>query len=319
MGFFHSNFMLQIPHQDHDLNNHPSATSLPSILPSNCTTPQEFHGVASLLGKRSTMAFSTGIMDGGGCDHHHQEMNSNVHGGGGGEDELSDEDGSQLGEKKRRLNMEQVKTLEKNFEVANKLEPERKMQLARALGLQPRQIAIWFQNRRARWKTKQLEKDYEILKRQFESVKLENDALLSQNQKLHAEILALKTSTREPTESINLNKETEGSCSNRSENSSEIKLDISRNTPPAIDSPLLSNIAGRSLFHSSLTMRPNNNNNNNIGVAQQLFHDSTRPEIQCNKMDQSSNNVKEESLCNMFCGVDDQAGFWPWLEQQPFN
>ncbi|EYU22435.1 hypothetical protein MIMGU_mgv1a026262mg, partial [Erythranthe guttata] len=113
MGFFHSNFMLQIPHQDHDLN-HPSATSLPSILPSNCTTPQEFHGVASMLGKRSTMAFSTGIMDGG-CDHHHQEMNSNVHGGGGGgDDELSDEDGSQLGEKKRRLNMEQVKTLEKN-------------------------------------------------------------------------------------------------------------------------------------------------------------------------------------------------------------
>jgi hypothetical protein len=78
-------------------------------------------------------------------------------GGGANEDEMSD-DGSQAGEKKRRLNVEQVRTLEKNFELGNKLEPERKLQLARALGLQPRQVAIWFQNRRARWKTKQLEK-----------------------------------------------------------------------------------------------------------------------------------------------------------------
>ncbi|KAL0327189.1 UNVERIFIED_CONTAM: Homeobox-leucine zipper protein ATHB-13 [Sesamum angustifolium] len=288
MAFFHPNFMLQTPHQDE--HTHPS-TSLPPLLPS-CSTPQEFHGVAPLLGKRSSMGFSTGIDV---CE----EMNNH------GEDELSD-DGSQVGEKKRRLNMEQVKTLEKNFELGNKLEPERKMQLARALGLQPRQIAIWFQNRRARWKTKQLEKDYDLLKRQFEAVKAENDALQAQNQKLHAEIMALKN--KEPTESINLNKETEGSCSNRSENSSEIKLDISRT--PAIDSPLPAHPtnAGRPLFPSSL-IRPS-------GVAQQLFHNPSRPEIQCPKMDQS---VKEESLCNMFCGMDDQTGFWPWLEQQHFN
>ncbi|KAK4481609.1 hypothetical protein RD792_012513 [Penstemon davidsonii] len=247
-------------------------------------------GVASLLGKRSSMSFSTGIDV---CE----EMNNNNNNHG--EDELSD-DGSQLGEKKRRLNMEQVKTLEKNFELGNKLEPERKMQLARALGLQPRQVAIWFQNRRARWKTKQLEKDYEILKRQFEAVKAENDVLQTQNQKLHAEIMTMKT--REPTGSINLNKETEGSCSNRSENSSEIKLDISRT--PAIDSPL----PNRPLFPSS--MRPS-------GVAQQLFQNSPRPEIPCPKiLDQT---VKEESLCNMFCGMDDQTGFWPWLDQQHFN
>ncbi|KAK4423758.1 Homeobox-leucine zipper protein ATHB-13 [Sesamum alatum] len=287
MAFFHPNFMLQTSHQDE--HSHPS-TSLPPLLPS-CTT-QEFHGVAPMIGKRSSMGFPTGIEL---CE----EMNNH------GEDELSD-DGSQVGEKKRRLNMEQVKTLEKNFELGNKLEPERKMQLARALGLQPRQIAIWFQNRRARWKTKQLEKDYELLKRQFDAVKAENDALQTQNQKLHAEIMALKN--KEPTESINLNKETEGSCSNRSENSSEIKLDISRT--PAIDSPLPAHPsnAGRPFFPSSL-IRP-------TGVAQQLFLNSSRPEIQCPKMDQS---VKEESLCNMFCGMDDQTGFWPWLEQQHFN
>ena len=80
--------------------------------------------------------------------------------------------------------MEQVKTLQKSFELGNNLEPERKMLLARALRLQPRQIAIWFQNRRTRWKTKQLEKDYDLLKRQYEAIKADNDALQFQNQKL---------------------------------------------------------------------------------------------------------------------------------------
>ncbi|KAL3840603.1 hypothetical protein ACJIZ3_025194 [Penstemon smallii] len=311
MAFFHPNFMLQ---DDQNIDHHPS-TSLPPILTNSCT-PQEYHGVASLLGKRSSMSFSTGIDV---CE----EMNNinNNHG----EDELSD-DGSQLGEKKRRLNMEQVKTLEKNFELGNKLEPERKMQLARALGLQPRQVAIWFQNRRARWKTKQLEKDYEILKRQFEAVKAENDALQTQNQKLHAEILTMKsTSTREPTGSINLNKlETEGSCSNRSENSSEIKLDIS--TTPAIDSPLPNRPSLLFPPPPSSIIRPSSGG----GVAQQLFQNSTagRPEIPCPKiLDQTHHHhhhvVKEESssstLCNMFCGMDDQTGFWPWLDQQHFN
>ncbi|KAF8378418.1 hypothetical protein HHK36_029757 [Tetracentron sinense] len=241
-------------------------------------------GVASLLGKRS-MSFSGTDL----CE----ETN--------GDDDISD-DGSQAGEKKRRLNMEQIKTLEKNFELGNKLEPERKMQLARALGLQPRQIAIWFQNRRARWKTKQLEKDYDILKRQFEAIKADNNALHAQNKKLHAEILALKS--REPTEMINLNKETEGSCSNRSENSSDINLDISRT--PASDSPLSSHPSGRSLFASSV--RP-------TSVAQ-ILHNSARLDVQCQKMDQT---VQEENFSNMFCGIDDQPGFWPWPEQHHFH
>ncbi|KAK7293505.1 hypothetical protein RJT34_16372 [Clitoria ternatea] len=49
------------------------------------------------------------------------------------EEDLSN-DGSQEGEKKKRLNTEQVKAIEKSFELGNKLEPERKIQLARALG-----------------------------------------------------------------------------------------------------------------------------------------------------------------------------------------
>ncbi|KAE8678368.1 Homeobox-leucine zipper protein HOX21 [Hibiscus syriacus] len=273
--------MLQTPHKD----DHQSSTSVNQMLPS--CPPQDFQGVASFLGKRS-MSFSRGDA----CEE------------GNGEDDLSD-DGSQAGEKKRRLNMEQVKTLEKNFELGTKLEPERKMQLARALGLQPRQIAIGSKTE-ARWKTKQLEKDYDLLKRQYEAIKAD-DALQTQNQKLHTEIMALKS--REPTESINLNKETEGSCSNRSENSSDVKLNISRT--PAIDSPLSTHPTSISFFPTS-NIRPTGGGGG--GVAQ-LFHtSSSRPDHhQCLKMDQM---VKEESLSNMFCTIEDQTGIWPWLEQQ---
>ncbi|KAH7856630.1 hypothetical protein Vadar_003720 [Vaccinium darrowii] len=294
MAFFQANFMLQTPHEDEH-----QPPSLSPILPP-CTS-QDFHGVAAFLGKRS-MSFS-------GIDICDQEINTN-----GDNDNLSD-DGSQLllaGERKRRLNMEQVKTLEKNFELANRLEPEKKMQLARALGLQPRQIAIWFQNRRARWKTKQLEKDYQLLKRQFDGIKADNDSLKSQNQKLQDEIVALKN--REPNESINLNRETEGCSSNRSENSSDIvRLDISRTT--TIDSPLSSAhpTSSRPLFPPS--MRPTSS----TGVAQLFQNSSSRLDLPCQKNITDQTVKEESSFCNMFCGIDDQNGFWPWLEQQQYN
>ena len=91
-------------------------------------------------------------------------------------------------EKKRRLTTDQVKFLEQSFEVENKLEPERKIQLAKDLGLQPRQVAIWFQNRRARWKTKQLEKDYDSLQGNFNSLKADYENLLKEKEKLKAEV-----------------------------------------------------------------------------------------------------------------------------------
>ncbi|CAL1368143.1 unnamed protein product [Linum trigynum] len=91
-------------------------------------------------------------------------------------------------EKKRRLSVDQVQFLEKSFEVENKLEPERKIQLAKDLGLQPRQVAIWFQNRRARWKTKRLEKDYDALQSSFDALKADYDGLLKEKDKLKTEI-----------------------------------------------------------------------------------------------------------------------------------
>lgn len=94
-------------------------------------------------------------------------------------------------EKKRRLKADQVQFLEKSFETENKLEPERKIQLAKDLGLQPRQIAIWFQNRRARWKTKQLEKDYDVLQESYNQLKENYENLIQEKEKLKSEVLDL--------------------------------------------------------------------------------------------------------------------------------
>ncbi|KAH0875507.1 hypothetical protein HID58_072869, partial [Brassica napus] len=351
MSFFPSNFMIQTSYED----DHPhQAPSLAPLLPS-CSIPQDLHGFASFLGKRSPI-----------------EVGNNMNG----EEDYSD-DGSHMGEKKRRLNMEQVKTLEKTFELGNKLEPEMKMQLARALGLQPRQIAIWFQNRRARWKTKQLEKDYDTLKQQVDALKADNELLQTHNQKLQAEgsssiygenmsssssaaffsanqspffsprslkpqdhsestrsdpqcdsfdpltsssdlvfqnlepsssIMGLKN--KEQIESINLNKETEGSCSNRSDNSSDnLRLDIST-ALPSVDStitaghPPAPQTVGRHFFPPSPAAATTTT------TTMQFFQNSSS----------GQSMVKEEnSISNMLCAMDDHSGFWPWLDQQQYN
>ncbi|XP_027359248.1 homeobox-leucine zipper protein ATHB-20-like [Abrus precatorius] len=279
MAFPPSHTFLFQTHEDHDHQHHlRSSSSSFNAFPS--FPPQHFQGGgagAGFMMKRS-MSFS-GIENK--CDEVH------------GDDELSD-DGSQIGEKKKRLSLEQVKALEKSFELGNKLEPERKMQLAKALGLQPRQIAIWFQNRRARWKTKQLEKEYEVLKKQFEAVKADNESLKAQNQKLHAELQTLKGRDCCETGTRSLKKETEGSWSNGSENSSDINLDLSRT--PVMNSPVSSQ-NGKSLLPTSL--KPTS--------ITQLLQCSSRSDLQ------------DESFCNMFHNIDEQQNFWPWPEQHQFH
>ncbi|TXG59595.1 hypothetical protein EZV62_014168 [Acer yangbiense] len=85
-----------------------------------------------------------------------------------------------LGAKKRKLTEEQVTLLEMNFGNEHKLETERKDKLAVELGLHPRQVAIWFQNRRARYKNKQLEDEYMCLKKAHDSAVIQKCALESE-------------------------------------------------------------------------------------------------------------------------------------------
>ena len=105
-----------------------------------------------------------------------------------GEDYGGEETG-QFGDKKRRLSNHQVKSLEKIFEVDNKLDPDRKVKVAHELGLQPRQVAIWFQNRRARWKTKQLERDYNVLKSSYDGLKINYQKLELEKETILKEVI----------------------------------------------------------------------------------------------------------------------------------
>ncbi|KAH9549576.1 hypothetical protein CY35_10G027400 [Sphagnum magellanicum] len=52
--------------------------------------------------------------------------------------------------------------------------------------LQPRQVAVWFQNRRARWKTKQLERDYQVLTSDYNRLKTQLQAAIKEKQELQA-------------------------------------------------------------------------------------------------------------------------------------
>uniref|UniRef100_A0A1J3IVG7 Homeobox-leucine zipper protein HAT9 n=1 Tax=Noccaea caerulescens TaxID=107243 RepID=A0A1J3IVG7_NOCCA len=88
--------------------------------------------------------------------------------------------------KKLRLTKEQSALLEESFKHHSTLNPKQKQVLARQLNLRPRQVEVWFQNRRARTKLKQTEVDCEFLKKCCET-------LTDENIRLQKEIQELKT------------------------------------------------------------------------------------------------------------------------------
>ncbi|GER45176.1 homeobox-leucine zipper protein family [Striga asiatica] len=97
-----------------------------------------------------------------------------------------DEEGGPHGRKKLRLSKQQSAFLEQTFKDHNTLNPKQKMALAKQLNLRPRQVEVWFQNRRARTKLKQTEVDCEYLKRCCEALGDENRRLQKELQELRA-------------------------------------------------------------------------------------------------------------------------------------
>ncbi|KAL0296636.1 UNVERIFIED_CONTAM: Homeobox-leucine zipper protein HOX3 [Sesamum radiatum] len=101
------------------------------------------------------------------------------------DDEISPNHGGPIPRKKLRLTKEQSRLLEESFRLNHTLNPKQKEALAEQLNLKPRQVEVWFQNRRARSKLKQTEMECEYLKRWFGS-------LTEQNRKLQKEVEELR-------------------------------------------------------------------------------------------------------------------------------
>ncbi|CAN6461270.1 unnamed protein product [Victoria cruziana] len=98
----------------------------------------------------------------------------------------SDEEEGGSARKKLRLSKEQYAYLEESFREHHTLNPKQKIALAKQLNLRPRQVEVWFQNRRARTKLKQTEVDCEHLKRCCETLTEENRRLQREVEELRA-------------------------------------------------------------------------------------------------------------------------------------
>ncbi|KAE8655109.1 Homeobox-leucine zipper protein HOX14 [Hibiscus syriacus] len=123
------------------------------------------------------------------------------------------------GAKKRKLTQEQVDLLELNFGNEHKLESERKDRIASELGLDPRQVAVWFQNRRARWKNKKMEEEYNRLKSLHETALLDKCRLESQVVKLKEQLGEAEKEIQQLAERI------DGVSSNNSSSSSVLSME----------------------------------------------------------------------------------------------
>ncbi|KAL8229245.1 hypothetical protein R6Q57_014145 [Mikania cordata] len=101
-------------------------------------------------------------------------------------DDVEDDDDCVNGRKKLRLTKPQSALLEEAFKHHSSLNPKQKQELARELKLRPRQVEVWFQNRRARTKLKQTEMNFEHLKKCCEKLTDENRKLQKELQELKA-------------------------------------------------------------------------------------------------------------------------------------
>ncbi|TMX04411.1 hypothetical protein EJD97_008909 [Solanum chilense] len=97
--------------------------------------------------------------------------------------------------KKLRLTKEQSTLLEDSFKQHTTLAMGQKQELAAKLKLKPRQVEVWFQNRRARTKLKQTEVDCEFMKKWCQSLNDENNRLKKELQELRS----IKIDQRSPT------------------------------------------------------------------------------------------------------------------------
>ncbi|XP_050208447.1 homeobox-leucine zipper protein ATHB-52-like [Mercurialis annua] len=89
---------------------------------------------------------------------------------------------------KKRLAGDQLQILESNFNANQKLKAEHKLELASQLGVPPRQVAIWYQNKRARHKVETKEHEYKNIQHELGNVLAEKINLEKEVQMLKYEL-----------------------------------------------------------------------------------------------------------------------------------
>jgi homeobox-leucine zipper protein len=132
-------------------------------------------------------------------------------------------------------------------------------------------------------------------------------------------------------ELINLNvvKETEASCSNRSENSSEINLGISRpSAPPADESTMNSHRAAATLPFYASAVGGSSGGGSRLDDIDQLLqhsHASSAPKMELGHGGADTGAATAggaASFGSLLCGgavVDEQPPFWPWAADGHHN
>ncbi|KAL7609374.1 homeobox-leucine zipper protein ATHB-7 [Lactuca sativa] len=122
-------------------------------------------------------------------------------------------------ESRKRFTDKQISFLEYMFETESRPELRMKHQLANKLGLHPRQVAIWFQNKRARSKSRQIEQEYNTLKLNYESLASKSESLKKENQALLNQLEMLRNAAERNGNSSSGSEESEDRINNeRTEN-----------------------------------------------------------------------------------------------------
>ncbi|KAI3997585.1 hypothetical protein MKX01_029416 [Papaver californicum] len=169
-----------------DVNRMPQKTMISRIIDNNDEEEEGGNSspnstLSSLSGKRSLRDLE------GGSEENYEMERACSRGISDEEDGGSDNpNSSRNSNKKLRLSKDQSALLEDSFKENNTLNPKQKVALAKQLNLRPRQVEVWFQNRRARTKLKQTEVDCEFLKRSCENLAEENRRLQKEVQELRA-------------------------------------------------------------------------------------------------------------------------------------
>ncbi|CAK9225153.1 unnamed protein product [Sphagnum jensenii] len=137
-------------------------------------------GGGCLCGVESSAYSSATEVQRGGADYMRR---TNYSGSDGSLDNDDEEAGSS---QKLRFTKPQVRLLEHTFQTLQRPNCYQKEDLARELGVQPRQVDIWFQNRRARGKPKATDSDCDILRQRCQDLIAENHQLnlLIQNERM---------------------------------------------------------------------------------------------------------------------------------------